>query len=420
MTVRLHIKYGLLGALVGALASASGGCADSSTKTALLGQPKILQVLVLDPTDTTDPDGSNLTLTYGVHPDINPCNAIGVDNNCVAPDDNGVLQPIDGQKCDLNAGSPTFHHCVDETTGKQPIAGNATINGARVRFVVGDLLDGTTLEKFACACQGSTLATATPTNCPDDASSWTSNPKNCSVCGDNAASASNESGQCLDTDANGVPDISALLAGVGHFDCPPGLTGTAGDTRLGDGFYYPSGDQDPWPNNTGVGYNGLGPAIVLLPSFPLPASTDCTVSISSSVKDQHGASLQATTDPVTFHTENLKIATTGTSPAKNAKDVDPCKAEVDVAFNAPIAGTSATATNVTLTPAVAGATVSAVKSNVIGIKLPQPTGCGDTGTPALTPNTDYTVTVTTNVTDTYGVKLPAQVTYKFSVGDVSM
>jgi hypothetical protein len=155
MTVRLPLRSSLLGtvAVVVALASSGAGCADDSTQSKLLGEPKILQVFVLDPSESDDPDGSGLMITYGVHPDVNVCHAIGVDDSCVAPGEDGNLHPIDNLMCDKNPVSPTYNHCVD-SAGQQPIVSHATLSGSRFRVVVGELLDGTTLEKFACSCQG--------------------------------------------------------------------------------------------------------------------------------------------------------------------------------------------------------------------------------------------------------------------------
>src|SRR5262249_31946484 len=96
----------------------------------------------------------------------------------------------------------------------------------------------------------------------------------------------------------------------------------------------------------------------------------------------------------------------------------PCLAEVDIGFNAPVAGSSLTTTTITLTPAVAGVTVTHPKTNQAAIVLPQPDKCGDPATPLLTPPTTYTATITTGVTDTYGVHFPAQATYTFKTGDI--
>src|SRR4051812_39616280 len=103
MTVRLPFRNSLLAALVGVLAGVGGGCADSSSTTDLLGEPKILQVFVADPAESGDPDGSGLFLTYGVHPDLNLCT---YDSTCT--DDGSITgMPIDGLSCDVTAGSPS-------------------------------------------------------------------------------------------------------------------------------------------------------------------------------------------------------------------------------------------------------------------------------------------------------------------------
>jgi hypothetical protein len=424
MTVRLQLTNSLLGVLVAALAGAGAGCADTSSKTDLLGQPKILQVFVMDPSESADPDGSGLQLTFGVHQDVNLCT---FDNTCTTSglitgttDKNTMLIP--GEHCDTTSPTGPYSlggHCVLDATsnlgtmGQQPIAQAALIGpgSSLLWVVVGDLLDGATLEEFACACQEDPMApgdlsSLDPANCGSDATkAWSSDPLNCGGCGGSAL----QSGKCEDTDGNGVPDVSALLPGVATITCGSLLGGAAGTTGLGDGYYWPSGYQLPARGSNG--WLGIGPAIAITPSFPLPADQDCTLTVNSSTAnhlalDKKGAQLTADGD-IKFHTEPLSVS--GTSPADMAEMTSDTPSAITVTLNTFVKSSTVSATTVTISPAVAGTKVDLAAPNKIEI-APATTGMKL----ALTPATMYTVTVSGNITDIYGSKLGEDATFSFT------
>jgi hypothetical protein len=383
MKVRLRARYGLLAGMV-ALASLGGGCIDENTGTSLdpEGPPYILQVFVLDPTseDASSPFVfPELVLTYGVHRNINVCPF----NVMTGENDGACEAPL---TCDTTSSSPTFRHCV--MGGKQPISTHAVASTPVIRIVSKELLDGATLEQFACGCRA-----AGATGCPANGA-WSTSFDDCSVCGDAAASAANESGQCLDVNADGVPDLTQLNAGVVELAC-----GTRLPARLnlpGEGYYYPSGNQ--FPSST-LGWGGLGPAIVHMPSIELPTNTDCTIRVLDVVKDKDGNSFVpnpnhdalAMGGAITFHTEGCEAVETAPADGDEAP-VD--LASIDIILNVSVDEATA-ATAVTVTDSAGNPVEGEVTVDGGAISF----------TPAaeLAPGEEYTVTVADTVTDSYGV-----------------
>jgi hypothetical protein len=341
MTVRFpYIRSLLVGlaALAGAVAS---GCADPKSKTDLPDKAEILQVMVFtDPNvggsdyfteplsgyaiayESQFPVGGNILATsdYGVCFlfDSTPgsqgqpttlCQRPDQVADCVCPD------TVDGTHLLCAQSGALIGRCVDPDTSALPEAIHAQPAGASIRLVVGKLLDGTTLEHFACACQGSELAALDPANC-GTGTAWSLDPKDCGVCSEGVV-ASDAVGRCLDTDTNNLPDITSLIQGVATITCtgtagpcPTGWTGSgttcAYVSAEGDGYFYPSGNQF---QSSVAGLSGVGPAIVINPASSLPTSADCTIAISDTVKFKTGEGLSIAGTPK-WHTEALSLSLT--------------------------------------------------------------------------------------------------------------
>lgn len=363
---------------------AISGCGDLTSKADLdpEGPPKLLQVFVLDA------DVGDYVLTYGVHPDLNLC---GFDKDKC--DTEGGFKCADSGSLD---GVSLVGHCVTTDDGTQPIAEAAVILGAAFRLVSKELLDPETVEQFVCACNA---------NCPEG-KEFSLKP-NCSNCGNNPMTTADETGKCLDANDDGNPDLTTLLPGIATIACGTALTYT---TDVGDGFYYPSGNQLP---TAILGYGGLGPAIeVNINGAVLPADSECTIKVEAVAKDKDGNGFAASEKPITFHTEpvtHIPSGTGGSVPAKDAKNVAVDIKQIVIAFNTELKATTVTATSVKLNEK-GGAAVATVEAPTVSagtnivLKL----------TAALKPNQVYTVSVTTDVTDAYGVKLPAAVSYDFT------
>ena len=405
--LRIHSAAGLC---------ALAACADLSGNTDLLGQPVVLQEMV---TSTPDPAGgyldaltdglSGYMLIYGTQTNFDPCYLFDASMSlfasplCVDPSLKCVCPPVNDDITMTCSTTGTFAgHCVDSATSAPPSALHALPFGTSVRIVVGDLLDGATLEHFACACVGISFdgqgKPGFDTSKCGGGPLWSDDPGNCSVCPGDAIT----KGRCLDVDGNGKPDFSSLIPGVATIACD-GIDYVSGE---GEGFYYPSGNQFP---SSIAGLAGLGPAVVINPARPIPSDSDCTVTLSSAVKDHGGRSPTQPSPLPIFHTEPLTL-----SP-KSPADMEMVTAggdlaEVQFAFNAPIDPNRIHAEDVVVTDVNSSAVFTAT-----GIDVPDPGLEVDANvTVTLTDGHLYQVTVKKTVADTYGKTLRDDATWSFS------
>jgi hypothetical protein len=205
-------------------------CLECDTDT----PPTVLQVFVSN--GQPDDDGSCLALAYGAHPAV-------------------------------AGGAPAVGERAAAVPRVMP----------RFRIVVDELLDGTTLEEFACA--GGGFTTEVP----------------CAACADDRATPEDESGRCRDENDDRVPDLVRLQDGVAAIRCPRFLYITA----QGDGYYYPSGNQ---LEAFGGGLERIGPAIVIEPRVTLPANASCTLHVLPGIVDKQGEPLVGPPAGIPFRT----------------------------------------------------------------------------------------------------------------------
>jgi hypothetical protein len=340
------------GALALALGVGGSGCGDppdSITSLRPEGDPEVMQVFL----NVRDADGAvQMALAAGEHPDWD-----------------GLVA--------------------------EPMVTNALLNDEQlIRVVVDELLDGSTLENFACACNHPATATA-PAGVCESGPLYSADP---SLCGNDSTTTDvNENGLWLDVTFDGQPDNAALLDGVASFDCGNGNVVEIGGEQ---GYYIPSGSQFV---STILGitlWDTLGPAVVLIPGA-LPASSTCSLAFATSVVDKEGNAIPA--PDFAFQTEDLQIL--GQTPAVGADGA--LDQPFSVTFNASLDPVSVTAANVTITPALADVVIEADPGNP-GSLLITPPAAG------FAADTTYTVTVTTGVTESFGIGLPAAATLTFS------
>lgn len=391
-------------------------CADLSGNTDLLGQPVVLQEMVTSTPDSAGgyhdvlTDGlSGYMLFYGLQTNFDLCYLFDASMSlfasplCVDPALKCVCPPVNDDITMTCSTSGTFAgHCVDPATSAPPGALHALPFGTSFRVVVGDLLDGATLEHFACACVSITLDAQK--NLVFDASRcaggaiYSDDPRDCSVCpGD-----STTKGRCLDADGNGKPDYSSLIPGVARIDCG----GVSLVSAEGEGFYYPSGNQFP---SSVAGLAGLGPAVVIIPARPIPSDSDCTLTISDTVKDQQGRSLVQPSPAPIFHTEPLTLSPKSPSDME-AVTAGGALAGVQFTFNTPIDPDSIHVGDITVTDVNSSAvfTVTDLAVSSGGLEVD-----ADVTVP-LTDGDLYQVTVKNTVADTYGKTLRDDATWSFS------
>jgi hypothetical protein len=281
--------------------------------------------------------------------------------------------------------------------------------------IVSRLLDGRTLEQVACACQQGESGDPDPARC--DGPAWSIDPFDCSGCGGDAP----RRGRCLDVNNDLIPDLAAFQPGVATIRCGAGVvpgaaavpscaagwTGGGSGTCVRttteyDGFYNPSGN----PFAMGfMGLAGMGPAIDVRPTTPLPVRTECTIAISDAVKDRLGLALVAPRETPHFRTADLALTVTRPRTATIDVSLNPTLSSLAFAANTLV---DAVAAEVTLTDTSSSATVAATAITTtedgFDAELPEVT---------LVAGHVYEITVT-QVTDRFGLPLAQGFTSTFS------
>lgn len=212
----------------------------------------------------------------------------------------------------------------------------------------------------------------------------------------------------LDINQDGSTDDTRFINGAVTIKCGSITVPLNPDTS----YWNPSGDQ----NKPAMGgFDALGPALVLVPSGPLPTNIACNLVFSSDVVDKQGVSVCAPaageilagctpgdTATFTFGVEPLAI-----DPASfNNGDTGVTRGgPITFSINAPV--DAATLAGIQISPAPPGTVTTTVPMGTrIEIGL---------GTP-LAPNTEYTVTFPVTITDTFSQAFPQAKSYRFTTG----
>jgi hypothetical protein len=201
----------------------------------------------------------------------------------------------------------------------------------KIRVIVDELLDGSTVEEFICAC----FESDAQEDCGGVSASI-----NAADCPDRPNTPVNEQGFFRDINADGVPDNAQIL--------PDLLTVTCGGAQVfatspGQGFYNPSGNQQ-----LPVGVIGgallpdvekLGPAIVaIVPE--LPTSEDCFVTVANSgthhARDKDGIAIPALPVGPVFTTAAFHVLSTSPSDGATGVDATTIGLEVEEEIENPI------------------------------------------------------------------------------------
>lgn len=268
-------------AIAGALV-ATTACNDVVRNTELEpdGPPEILQVFVRERVENPD-DGSigpGLRLAFGDHPDV---------------------------------GEEDDHAVTDAIASTEQ----------RIRIVVDELLLGNTLEEVKCANEGTWSRVPVGTD-PDDIKRCIgSDLSRCeAVCKDQ--------GGVADVNEDLSVDETRLIDGVITLSC--GGIAVPLDRELiaspQRSFYSPSGNQ--LVPAGALGFDGLGPALVVVPAESLPTSSSCSLALAAEVTDKQGerpcaagaaGCVPGDMSGVTFTTEPLKVM--ATVPENGATDV---------------------------------------------------------------------------------------------------
>jgi hypothetical protein len=357
-----------------ALVAVGGGCADEDSKTALnpAGPPMIRQVFaeesVLVMVGNSQILRTETQLAFGSHPDI------GVE---------GELQ--DG------------------------VVTTAVPRGQKLRIVLDELLDGSSLEEIGCA--DSTFSAIPSGTTPDDIAECSgADRRDCkAVC--THIGPDNQPVGILDENRDGAADVFRLKEGVVKVVCddmemPLVLEG------LNRSFWNPSGNQQI---PAGVApSDGLGPALVVVPQG-LRTSAQCVIDLDDSIVDKDGNPVcappggdvtkecpgEGDTSLVTFGTDVFQLR--GTTPNDGQKFVQ-LNRTVLLQFNLDVDMASA-AEKITFVDAngPVPATIAPQPTNATVVEI--------SATGGMQPDTTYTVTVaggSDGLQEIFGGTLPVE------------
>ena len=337
----------------------------------------------------------------------------------------------------------------------------AALNGGSVnglRVIMDELLVGNNIEEIACrgVVDGDALARvplgATPEDIarcagPDDVL-----PKTCpasnrlSVCICQLPTCVVGSRQImmgmpvgvLDIDQDGAGDETRMIANAVNIRC-----GSGGNINvpldLDLSYWNPSGDQNRPAQG---GFEALGPALVLTPSGALPTNVECQLAFADgtdkfpdmsnagmplpAVVDKQGeyvcappggdvtktcsgtdlSAFKFKVEPLVITPQSFGDMSTGVPP-----NIGMGGTPIDFLANVPLS-TASLMPNITITPAVPGATITIVGTglNARTIRISGPAGTN------LQANTNYTITFMTGVTDMYNQPLPQPLVIRFMTG----
>ncbi len=318
----------------------------------------------------------------------------------------------------------------------QPEVVNALAKSIGMRIIVDELLVGNNLEEIQCrgAVDDDAFARVPLGANPDDIArcsvaddvlpSTCTGPSAVCICQNPAGCVRNadtiEMGKPVgvqDINQDGATDGRQLVVGsvgirCGTIDVPIDLVNS---------YWQPSGDQ----NKPAMGgFDALGPAIVLNPVGAMPTNIDCGLVFSDEIVDKQGERICTPLDPTldangeikqgctagdvsSFHFRMEALTLQSSSWADGDTGIsrtDPALFETNVAIDKTRLSTVTVKQNGV---AFTAFTITNPMPTVLQIDW---TGAG------LLPNTTYTITFPTTVTDTFAQPLPAPIVFTFTTG----
>ena len=418
--------------IIAALATFTvAGCSEFESRTDLNaeGPPMVRQVRMWEKfTDMSGIERGRRVFAFGVHEQ--------------AEDDELAINRPTGTVTAADAMAPTrgIPQMPDSPS-------SASIFGFRV--IMDELLVGNHLEEIACRgnVDGDFLARvpvgATPEDIarcsvPDDVLPERCDPSNrksvcicqldagCSV-GTKIIAKGAPVG-VADIDQDGAADETRMIQGSVRIQCGPNRTINV-PLNLDFSYWNPSGDQNVPAFG---GFDALGPALVLTPDGPLPTNVECGLVFADgsdpnlpAVVDKQGqkvcapeggniaaACTEGDTSAFKFSVEPLVIRPNSFADGQVGvpRNIGMGGIPLELAANVPLAAATVNDTNVTISPAVANAvvTLEGTGLNAVTIQISGPAGT------QLASMTEYTVTITTGVTDTHDQPLPQQIVVTFT------
>jgi len=308
--------------------------------------------------------------------------------------------------------------------------------GNRLRVVMDELLVGNSLEEIACRgtvdddAQGGEFFGRVPQGAtPDDVARCAvaddvlrttcaaSNPRSVCICrraggcvrNFGSTVAEGEPVGVLDVNQDGAADDTRSIAGAVGIQC--GTISVPLDLDMT--YWNPSGDQNRPAEG---GFDALGPALVLVPSGPLPTGSRCGLIFGEGVVDKQGVAVCAPAggdiaagcapgDVSAFSFGVEPLAVVSSSVADGQTNMSRM-VKLTFSFNAPLDPSTITSVQISPAPPAAPA-ITAPMSTIISVDF---TGA------SLAPQTQYTVTLPATITDTFARPLPQARSYRFTTG----
>ena len=241
------------GLAVGMAVMVFAGCDERTSATELNpeGPPMLRQLIVTERVNTTNDMGNPIVrivqqFAFGTHPDFAEAGDL---------DGNGTVT-------------------------------NAIARGNQsLRVVIDELLVGNNLEEIACA--DGTWSRVLPGTTPDNIADC-AGPELSRCTGDFTVCVGSDGPVgILDENEDGAVDDTRMLDGIISLTCD----GVDMPLDLQQSFYQPSGNQQIPAG--GVGLNGLGPALVLVPTDGMRTGAQCALFIDDTVVDKDNQALCA-------------------------------------------------------------------------------------------------------------------------------
>jgi hypothetical protein len=312
--------------------------------------------------------------------------------------------------------------------------------GNKLRIIIDELLIGNNVEQIACRApvDDDAYATVPLGATPDDIARCSvardALPKSCpstnkySVCiceldiGCGEGIAKGQPVGVLDVNQDGAADDTRMMPGAMALKC--GNVDVAAD--INQSYWNPSGDQNVPAMG---GFDALGPALVFVPSVPpnaptgtpqfLPTNTTCNLVFASTVTDKQMNTICAPPDgdiekgctagdvgAFTFKVEPLAVKNSNVQDGETGVSRT---GSIDILLTAP-PDPASLATGVTVTQ-------GATPFTGFTVTLPFPDTLRITWTGAgLAATTEYTITISTALTDLYKQAAPMPVSYTFTTG----
>jgi hypothetical protein len=295
---------------------------------------------------------------------------------------------------------------------------SAVVKSQTLRIIMSELLVGNNLEEIQCrgvvgadGAWGRVPLGATPTDIAACAVSTDILPQTC--VGPHAVCVGPDPAHPVgvqDANEDGAADDSRFIQGAVAMKC--GTIDVPVD--LDNSYWNPSGDQQVPAIG---GFNALGPAIVLTPLGVMPTNQDCHLEFDPTIVDKQGNKVCTSTNGdvnvlctpgdtslFKFHTEPLRTG----DPFFDGSNVNHVLTDdILIVFNAPVDAASIA----TITMTAGGAAFSGFTATLNADKT-QLTIHPTSG--SWTAATSYVITLPVTVKDTWGIPLPAALTFAFA------